>query len=156
MAIGPRPAATAAPAPPEEPPGVMPVFQGLRVMPCRGESVTPLWPYSELVLCAKTIAPASRSRATAGASASTGVLSVSLLPIEAGQPLTRTSSLIETGTPSSGEKGSPFFHRFSEARAAARAAFASIWQSALIVVASRSARASTAFIVSTGEALALR
>ena len=47
--------------------------------------------------------PASRSRATAGASASTGILSVSLLPIEAGQPFTRTSSLIETGMPSSAE-----------------------------------------------------
>jgi len=81
---------------------------------------------------------------------------VSLLPIEAGQPLTLTSSLIETGTPSSGESGSPFLQRFSEARAAARAAFLSTWQSALIVVAWRSARASTAFIVSTGEALPLR
>src|SRR5690242_19166677 len=51
MAIGPRPAATAAPAPPDEPPGVRPMFQGLQVTPCSGESVTPLWPYSELVLC---------------------------------------------------------------------------------------------------------
>jgi hypothetical protein len=64
--------------------------------------------------------------------------------------------LIETGTPSSGESGSPFFQRFSEARAAASAAFASTWQRALMVVASRSARARTAFIVSTGEALPLR
>ena len=87
-------------------------------MPCKGESVTPLWPNSELVLWANTIAPASRSRATAGASASTGVLSVSLLPIEAGQPFTRTSSLIETGTPSSGDSGLSFFQRRSDARAA--------------------------------------
>ena len=43
---------------------------------------------------------------------------MSLLPIEAGQPLTRTSSLIETGTPSSADNGSPFFQRRSEARAA--------------------------------------
>ena len=84
-------------------------------------SVTPLWPNSELVLCANTIAPASRSRATAGASASDGVLSVSLLPIEAGQPFTRTSSLIETGTPSIGDSALPFFQRRSEARAAASA-----------------------------------
>ena len=135
MAMGPRPAATAAPAPPDEPPGVMPVFHGLRVTPCSGESVTPLWPYSGLVLWANKMAPASRRRATAGASASTGLLSVSLLPIGAGQPLTRTSSLIETGTPSSGDRGSPFFQRFSEARAAASAALVSTWQSALIVIA---------------------
>src|SRR5262245_10060651 len=117
MASGPSPAATAAPAPPDEPPGVRSSFQGLRVTPFSGESVTPLWPYSELVLWANTMAPASRNRATAGASASTGVLSVSLLPIEAGQPLTRTSSLIDTGTPSSGDSGAPFFQRRSEARA---------------------------------------
>src|SRR5579883_1252976 len=120
IAIGPRPAATAAPAPPDEPPGVRSVFHGLRVMPFSGESVTPLWPNSELVLWAKTMAPASRRRATAGASSAAGVLSVSLLPIEAGQPLAPTSSLIDTGTPSSGDSGLPFFQRFSEARAAAR------------------------------------
>ena len=156
MAIGPRPAATAAPAPPEEPPGVRSVFQGLRVMPCSGESVTPLWPYSELVLWANTMAPASRSRATAGASASAGVLSVSLLPIEAGQPLTRTSSLIDTGTPSRAESGLPFFQRRSESRAAFSAGSASTWQKALISELIRPVRASTAFMVSTGEALPLR
>src|SRR3954467_10720890 len=131
IASGPRPAATAAPAPPDEPPGVRSVFHGLRVTPLSGVSVTPLWPNSELVLCANTTAPASRSRATAGASASTGVLSVSLLPIEAGQPLTRTSSLTETGTPSIGDNGLPFFQRRSEARAALSAASASTRQKAL-------------------------
>ena len=156
MAIGPSPAATAAPAPPEEPPGVRSRFQGLRVMPFRGESVTPLWPYSELVLWAKTMAPASRSRATAGASASAGALSVSLLPIEAGQPLARTSSLIETGTPSSGDSGSPFFQRRSEARAALSASRPSTRVKALMAGCSFSARASTAFMVSTGEALPFR
>src|SRR5436190_18698591 len=152
---GPRPAATAAPAPPDEPPGVTAGFHGLRVTPLSGVSVTPLWPNSELVLCANTIAPASRSRATAGASASDGVLSVSLLPIEAGQPLTRTSSLIETGTPSIADSALPFFQRRSEARAAASAASASTLQKALRIGLSFSLRASTAFIASTGEALAL-
>src|SRR5260370_32728961 len=125
IANGPRPAATAAPAPPDEPPGVRSRFQGLRVTPFKGVSVTPLWPNSEDVLCAKTIAPASRRRATAGASASTGVLSVSLLPIEAAQPFTRTNSLIDTGTPSIADRGLPFFQRFSDARAAAIASLPS-------------------------------
>src|SRR5580704_8914105 len=153
MAIGPSPAATAAPAPPDEPPGVQSGFHGLRVMPFKGELVTPLWPYSELVLWAKTMAPASRSRATAGASASAGALSVSLLPIEAGQPFARTSSLIETGTPSSADSGSPFLQRRSEARAALSAAPASTRVKALIRGPIFSLRASTAFMVSTGEAL---
>src|SRR6185436_8074239 len=104
-------------------------------------SVTPLWPYSDDVLCANTNAPASRSLATAGASASTGVLSVSLLPIDAGQPLTRTSSLIETGTPSIGDSRLPFFQRLSDARAAARAASASTLQKALITGLTASVRA---------------
>ena len=42
IASGPRPAATAAPAPPDEPPGVRSRSQGLRVIPWSGESVTPL------------------------------------------------------------------------------------------------------------------
>jgi hypothetical protein len=128
----------------------------LRVTPLSGVSVTPLWPNSELVLCANTIAPASRSRATAGASASDGVLSVSLLPIEAGQPFTRTSSLIDTGTPSIGDSGLPFFQRRSESRAAFSEGSMSTWQRALISELMRPVRASTAFKVSTGEALPLR
>jgi hypothetical protein len=82
-------------------------------------------------------------------------LSVSLLPIEAGQPLTRTSSLIETGTPSIDDSALSFFQRCSEARAAASAASPSTRQKALRIGRSFSLRASTAFIVSTGEALRL-
>src|SRR5258705_3721331 len=43
-ARGARPAATAAPAPPEEPPGVWPRLHGLRVAPKRRLSVTPTQP----------------------------------------------------------------------------------------------------------------
>ena len=125
-------------------------------MPFSGESVTPLCPYSGLVFWANTIAPASRSRATAGASSSTGAVSVSLLPMLAAQPFTRTSSLIETGTPSSGDSGAPFFHRRSEARAAFSAPSSSTWRKALISPLSRAVLASTAFIASTGEALPRR
>ena len=44
--IGAMPAATAAALPPEEPPGVLAGFQGLRVMPVSGELVSPLQPNS--------------------------------------------------------------------------------------------------------------
>ena len=80
---------------------------------------------------------------------------MSLLPIEAGQPFTRTSSLIETGTPSIGDSALPFFQRRSEARAARSASSVSTLQKALRTGFTASVRASTAFIVSTGEALPL-
>ena len=153
MDRGPIPAATAAPAPPEEPPGVRSVFQGFRVIPLSGESVTPLNPYSGLELEAKITVPASRNRETVVASSVCGVLSVSLLAMVRGQPFTRISSLIETGTPSMGDRGSPFAHRASEARAWTRAPSASMRGRALSTGFSRAARSSTASRTSTGEAL---
>ena len=51
--------------------------------------------------------------------------------MRAGQPFTRTSSLIETGTPSIGDSGLPFFQRCSEARGGARAWLGIEWQRAL-------------------------
>ena len=50
-ASGPMPEATAAAAPPEEPPGVFALFQGLRVMPVSGLSVTPFQPNSAWWSC---------------------------------------------------------------------------------------------------------
>src|SRR5689334_24245793 len=50
IASGPMPEATAAAAPPEEPPGVIFGFHGLRVMPVSGPSVTPFQPNSGVVV----------------------------------------------------------------------------------------------------------
>ena len=69
---GPRPAATAAAVPPEEPPGVFDGSHGLRVRPVRSEFVSPLHPNSGVVVLPSRIAPASRNRAVAGASTSHG------------------------------------------------------------------------------------
>jgi hypothetical protein len=66
----PMPVAAATAAPPLEPPGVVCSFQGLRVMPVRGLSVTPFQPNSGVVVRPSSTAPCSRSRATAGASSS--------------------------------------------------------------------------------------
>ncbi len=63
-ASGPRPAATAAPAPPLEPPGVSAGFHGLRVMPRSGLSVTALWPNSGVVVLPTMMAPAPLRRST--------------------------------------------------------------------------------------------
>src|SRR5260370_21609920 len=61
-------AASAADDPPDDPPGVFSLFQGLRVMPVRGESVEPFQPNSGVVVLPIRTAPASRRRATEGAS----------------------------------------------------------------------------------------
>ena len=63
-AIGTQPEATAAPAPPEEPPGVRAGFHGLRVMPHSGESVKPEVANSGVVVLPTMIAPAASSRST--------------------------------------------------------------------------------------------
>src|SRR5262245_35449923 len=69
-ASGPRPAATATPAPPLEPPQVWAGDHGFGVAPRSGLSVTPLCAYSGVVVLPTTIAPAARRRATTTASAS--------------------------------------------------------------------------------------
>ncbi len=59
-----RPAATAAPEPPEEPPGVCSRFQGLRVMPNVGVSVNGHSVSSGTLVLPRITAPASRRRRT--------------------------------------------------------------------------------------------
>jgi len=67
-ARGANPAATAAPAPPLLPPGVLSRFQGLRVIPQSGESVAPFHPNSGKVVLPTRMAPAAFNRSTSGAS----------------------------------------------------------------------------------------
>src|SRR6202161_4471416 len=66
-ASGPMPDATAAAAPPLDPPVVRAGSHGLRVTPVSGLSVTPFQPNSGVVVFPSSTAPCSRSRATAGA-----------------------------------------------------------------------------------------
>ena len=61
---GPSPAAAAAPAPALEPPVVMLVFHGLRVMPVSGLSPSAFQPNSGEVVLPRKIPPASCSRRT--------------------------------------------------------------------------------------------
>ena len=67
-ASGPCPVATAAAAPPDEPPAVRERSHGLRVTPKSGLSVSGLWPNSGVVVLPMRMAPASRSRRTGTAS----------------------------------------------------------------------------------------
>src|SRR5256886_11150807 len=115
-ASGPIPEATAAAAPPEEPPGVFAGFQGLRVMPVSGLSVTPFQPNSGVVVLPSSTAPCSRRRAVAGASSFHGPLASTVFePRSVGQPLVRMMSLIVNGTPSSNPFGCPAIHLASDA-----------------------------------------
>ena len=156
-ASGPIPEATAAAAPPEDPPGVFAGFQGLRVMPVSGLSVTPFQPNSGVVVLPSSTAPASRSRAAAGASSSQGPFgSIVFEPRSVGQPRVRIRSLIETGTPSSRPIGAPFIQRPSDSVALAIAASASTRQKAFSTGFRRSMRSSTARIASTGESFFAR
>ena len=67
-AKGTMPAATAAAAPPLEPPVDRSGLQGLRVAPCWRVSVETLRPNSEVAVFPATTRPAARQRATMGSS----------------------------------------------------------------------------------------
>src|SRR5215207_3398005 len=58
-ASGPRPAATAAAAPPLEPPAVLPCFQGLCVGPTRRFPESAFQPYSGVLVLPSITAPAA-------------------------------------------------------------------------------------------------
>jgi hypothetical protein len=117
-ATGTMPAATAAADPPEDPPDVLAVSQGLRVMP-NGESVAPKTHSSAARVIPTTTAPAARSRATTGWSAGCGPSGVSGEPLRMGSPATATLSLAATGTPASGSRPRSVRSATSAASAAA-------------------------------------
>ena len=117
-----RPAATAAPDPPLEPPGVRSRAHGLRVAPKVSVSVNGHCMSSGTFVRPTTIAPAARSRATTWLSCRAGG-PWAAVPQVVTSPATSASSLIATGTPSSGASPpSP-----ADRRASARPA----WVSAL-------------------------
>src|SRR6201996_7232393 len=100
-ASGANRAASAADEPPDEPPGVLVLSHGLRVMPVSGLSVEPFQPNSGVVVLPRRTAPASLSRATTGASSVHGPFGSTVSePRRVAQPLVISRSLTPTGTPS--------------------------------------------------------
>lgn len=142
-AIGAMPAATAAPAPPEDPPGVCTVFHGLRVLPCRSDSVIEIVPNSGVVVLPISTNPASRNRSTTGSSRSSGVSGTAIDPYEVGHPATAFRSLIGIGTPRNGGSSSTLVpaRRSAAALASARARSSSRREKALSCGSSSSTRA---------------
>src|SRR5690606_41828547 len=101
--------------------GVGTGFQGLRVGPVGGLSVTPFQPNSGVVVLPISTAPWRRSAATEGGSSREGVSSVVREPRRVGQPLATTTSFTVVGTPSRRPLGSPFCQRASLSREIGRA-----------------------------------
>src|SRR5215831_18281613 len=100
-ASGQMPDSTAAALPPLLPPGVRSRFQGLRVTPVSGESVTGFQPNSGVVVLPKNTAPSPRNRAVTGESSFQGPLGAIVRePTSRGHPFVSTVSLSATGTPS--------------------------------------------------------
>ncbi|GAA3212048.1 hypothetical protein GCM10020216_017010 [Nonomuraea helvata] len=142
------PAATAAPSPPLEPPGLRTTVQGFRVSPKSWLLVYPPIVRSGMLLCPIGMASAARSRATEGESAS-ATLSRNLgTPWVVGTPSTSRFSLTVNGTPASGPSGSPAARRRSMSAAAAMALSASTAVTALIVELTSAIRSRCAWTTS--------
>ena len=147
---GPKQAAPAAPAPLLLPPTVRSRFQGLRVMPCSGQSPGDFQPNSVVVVLPRITAPACFSPSTAGASSLAGVAAVVLLPRRVGKPARFSMSFTVAGTPSSGPSGRPAIQRASLSPACCRAR-GFITAKAFTQGLKRATRSITAFSASTGE-----
>jgi hypothetical protein len=101
-ATGQRPAATAAAAPPLEPPGVRDAAQGLRHAPLSTDSVTGSVPNSGVFVLPRITNPASRRRRTTAESNPGTWSAYSLDEYVVRSPAVSCKSLIEIGTPLNG------------------------------------------------------
>src|SRR5690606_24497153 len=111
------PEASAAPDPPDDPPGVNSGFQGLRVIPQRRDQVYPAQENSGVAVRAWTMPPARRIRAfTSEVWSATSSFMISEPP-EVGIPLIALSSLTATGKPSSARVRAPLAYFASALRA---------------------------------------
>src|SRR5262245_5292868 len=146
------PAASAAPAPPEDPPAPYSRFHGLRVVPQSGLWVLPECANSGVVVRACITTPASSRRSTAGADRSGRKSTYALDPYVVTSPATECQSLIAHGTPSSGlaESGELTYARSAFlACARARSKYVCVRQLMLSFVSSM--RSMSACRSSTGE-----
>ncbi len=139
-ATGASPAATAADAPPLDPPEVCARFHGLRVLPCRAFSETVSAPNSGEFVRPRGIAPASRRSWTSGSVTVCGVSRIASEDIVLGCPARELRSLMGMGTPCSGPSGAPLSTALSALTAAARTASVSSQTTALTAGLIRSMR----------------
>ena len=122
IASGAKPAATAAPEPAEEPPGLRSSAQGLPVRPPTAdqpdvERADRMLAHSDKFVVPKMMAPASRRRLTSAASTLAGRPPRLVAPAVDGSPATSMLSLIKIGMPCNG----PIESETSRSRASSRA-----------------------------------
>ena len=120
-AIGTSPAATAAAAPPLEPPAFLPRSQGVRQGPFSGESVKAVVPNSGVFVLPRTTKPAARVRATCARSKSGTFSANGLLENVVRIPAVVSRSLNAIGTPWKGASaGASAFSRASASACSAQ------------------------------------
>src|SRR2546428_10695865 len=107
--MGPSPAAVAAPAPALDPPVVVPVFQGLRVMPVSGLSPSPFQPNSGVVVLPSMTPPACLRRRTTGGATPGTPGSESDDPGIVRTPLVRRRGFMGKGRTGRGARPPPLF-----------------------------------------------
>ena len=122
IAATPMPVATATAAPPLDPPAVRSTCQGLRVTPVIWLTVAALQPNSEVLVLPMMIAPAARSRATAGASVSGTQSAHATDPRVVRRPAVGVRSFTDIGTPSNGYRCHARSPSSATIRSASRAA----------------------------------
>ena len=102
IANGTRPAATAAAAPPEEPPAPVDTSHGFRTAGRPAGSVNPVSPNSDAVVAPRDTAPVASSAATIASVRSAARCAPSREAVPETAPARRASSFSATGTPESG------------------------------------------------------
>ena len=128
------PAPTAAPLPPDEPPGTRVTSHGLRVIPQVGDSVNIANASSGRLVLPITIAPAARSLLTTSESSRAGS-SIAPVPTVVTSPATSWVSFTAIGTPRSGAS-SPADRRLWASSASASACYARTTRKAFSFVSS--------------------
>ena len=150
-ATAPMPAATAAEAPPEDPPGVTPASQGFRVRPCSALSVNQRQEKAGVLVRPMITAPARRRFATTGLSSAAMLSRKATTPLLLGRPRWSALILVVTGTPASGPSASPRARAASTAPAASSASRSKVSTTALIAGLAASCRSSALNAASRAE-----
>ena len=150
-AICPIPAATAAPAPPDEPPGVMPGSRGFLVSPWIRLVVNQRYENAGQLVRPRITAPALRQLSITGLLVRAITSRCNLSPLVVAKPCWSIFTLTVTGTPASGPASSPRAIAASMAPACASTSAGRWSTTALIDGLTASSRASAETAASLAE-----
>src|SRR6267142_582408 len=145
------PAATAAPAPPDEPPGVMPGSRGFLVSPCTRLVVNQRYEKAGQLVRPRITAPDLRKLSITGLLLLAIASRCSFSPLVVAKPTWSILTFTVTGTPASGPASSPRAIAASTAAASANTSDGLWSTTALILGLTVSSRASAACAASFAE-----